>query len=327
MAAKIVALILAILGALPHERLTAKHTYNRHVRPILVKHCAACHSPGGIAPMSLMSYGDASPWAAAIRTQVLERKMPPWQPEEGIGEFHGARYLSAKEIEAIIDWATGGTPEGDPARLEPVISSEATWTLGKPDRVLEAPAVAVGADVMEETKCFELGGVRPFSAIDFQPGNREMVRRATITAAPGCANTSAPLALWLPGSSPLVAPNGYTWPAQKLYLGIHYRKSWRHDGKELRDQSRVGIYYADARARMIQSRRIEGTYRAERDIRVITIYADGPQRVEVGGQPLLQVETFDAAWNGKYVLKTPVEVKRGSVISGRAWIETISSRE
>jgi predicted CXXCH cytochrome family protein len=40
-------------------------TFNREVLPILQKHCQSCHRPGQAAPMSLLSYQEARPWAKA----------------------------------------------------------------------------------------------------------------------------------------------------------------------------------------------------------------------------------------------------------------------
>ena len=40
--------------------------------------CANCHRPGEVAPMSLLSYQDARPWAKAIKAKVMSREMPPW---------------------------------------------------------------------------------------------------------------------------------------------------------------------------------------------------------------------------------------------------------
>ena len=42
-------------------------TYSRDVAPILYKNCTNCHRPGEIAPMSLLTYADARPWAKVDR--------------------------------------------------------------------------------------------------------------------------------------------------------------------------------------------------------------------------------------------------------------------
>lgn len=45
-------------------------TFSKDVAPILFKDCAGCHRPGEIAPMSLMTYEQARPWARAIAKEV-----------------------------------------------------------------------------------------------------------------------------------------------------------------------------------------------------------------------------------------------------------------
>lgn len=52
-------------------------TFTKDVAPILFKNCVGCHRPGDTAPMSLLSYKDARPWARSIREKVLTRAMPP----------------------------------------------------------------------------------------------------------------------------------------------------------------------------------------------------------------------------------------------------------
>ena len=51
-------------------------TFNKDVLPILQKNCQTCHRPGNIAPMSFLSYESTRPWAKAMKTAVVTRKMP-----------------------------------------------------------------------------------------------------------------------------------------------------------------------------------------------------------------------------------------------------------
>jgi hypothetical protein len=53
-------------------------TFNKDVLPILQKNCQECHRPGEVAPMSLLTYQDARPWAKSIKAAVKSEKMPPW---------------------------------------------------------------------------------------------------------------------------------------------------------------------------------------------------------------------------------------------------------
>jgi hypothetical protein len=56
-------------------------TFSKDVAPIIFKNCAGCHRPGEIAPMSLLTYDEARPWAKAIRDEVGEKHMPPWHAD------------------------------------------------------------------------------------------------------------------------------------------------------------------------------------------------------------------------------------------------------
>ena len=49
-------------------------TFSRDVAPILYKHCTSCHHANDIAPMALITYKDARPWAASIKDAILSRK-------------------------------------------------------------------------------------------------------------------------------------------------------------------------------------------------------------------------------------------------------------
>ncbi len=62
-------------------------TFSQDVAPILFENCAVCHRPGEIAPMSLLSYQDARPWARAIKQKVAAREMPPWHADSPAGTF------------------------------------------------------------------------------------------------------------------------------------------------------------------------------------------------------------------------------------------------
>src|ERR1041385_6001220 len=87
-------------------------TFNKDVLPILQKNCQGCHRPGEVAPMSLLTYSDARPWAKAIKTAVAGRKMPPWFADPKYGHFSNDKRLSDAEIETLVAWVDAGAPEG-----------------------------------------------------------------------------------------------------------------------------------------------------------------------------------------------------------------------
>ncbi len=78
-----------------HESSLSEFNFRKHVRPIFAKHCVGCHRVGGAAPMSLMEYGEAVPWANSVKLQVLNGTMPPWLPIDGIGDYRHVRSLTA----------------------------------------------------------------------------------------------------------------------------------------------------------------------------------------------------------------------------------------
>src|SRR5580704_13183622 len=113
---KTLALVFASVVALASQ---SPVTFNRDVAPILQKHCQSCHRPGQAAPMSLLTYEAARPWAKAIRIAVASRKMPPWFADPRYGHFSNDASLSQAEIDTLVHWANDGALEGDPRDLPP----------------------------------------------------------------------------------------------------------------------------------------------------------------------------------------------------------------
>ncbi len=77
-------------------------TFSKDVAPILQNRCQGCHRPGEAAPMSLLTYSEARPWAKAIREAVLLKRMPPWYGSSDYGHFINRRGLTAQERETIL---------------------------------------------------------------------------------------------------------------------------------------------------------------------------------------------------------------------------------
>ena len=118
---------------------TADTTFNKDVLPILQKHCQTCHRPGEVAPMSLLTFADARPWARAIKAAVLLQKMPPWPVEPQYDhKFSNAARLTPAEREILAAWADGGALEGD-ANDRPAPGTFVDgWNL-TPDLIVEMP--------------------------------------------------------------------------------------------------------------------------------------------------------------------------------------------
>jgi hypothetical protein len=133
-----------------------------------------------VAPISLLTYADARPWAKSIRQAVLTRKMPPWFADPHYGKFSNDRSLSQTQIETIVAWVDAGAKEGDPRDAPPPRKFVEGWTIGTPDLVPEMPnAVDVPAtgtlDYRYVVVPTNLTEDRWVPASEIRPGNRTVV--------------------------------------------------------------------------------------------------------------------------------------------------------
>jgi mono/diheme cytochrome c family protein len=114
----------------------AAPTFTKDVAPIFFANCTSCHRPGDIAPMSLLTYKDARPWAKSIASKVADGSMPPWHADPKYGSFSTARSLTDAQKQTITRWVAAGAPEGKASDLPaaPVYTDE--WNIGTPDAVL-----------------------------------------------------------------------------------------------------------------------------------------------------------------------------------------------
>jgi hypothetical protein len=232
-----------------HKAITSKYTFNEHVFPIVRERCARCHYEGGPTPMSLTTYRDAMPWSEAIREQLVAEKMPPWYADPlgpGVKDGHT---ITTRELDILVTWATGGSPEGDTSTELPLVTPPATWKAGPPDVALKLPAEhALPAGILEDDKEFTLAtGLTEekwVKAVDLMPSERSMVREAVIAVENGPV-----IAAWVPGHDVTSAPSGtaFRLPAgAKLTVRLHYKKSWIDEQNVKSDQSTVALYFTDA---------------------------------------------------------------------------------
>ena len=111
-------LALPMFAAEP-SKAAREATFSKDVAPIFERACQNCHRPGSIAPMSLLTYQDARPWARSIKEKVVLRVMPPWHIDRnvGINKFKDDPSLNDAEIATISNWVDHGAPEGNRADL------------------------------------------------------------------------------------------------------------------------------------------------------------------------------------------------------------------
>ncbi|MDP2321404.1 MAG: hypothetical protein Q8O42_18940 [Acidobacteriota bacterium] len=134
---QIAAIAIVLTGlAVPASAQPAAPTFSKDVAPIFFANCTNCHRPGEIAPMSLLTFKDARPWAKSIATKVADGTMPPWHADPKHGTFVGARTLTDAQKSTIAKWVAAGAPEGKAADLPPAPVYTDEWNIGTPDAVL-----------------------------------------------------------------------------------------------------------------------------------------------------------------------------------------------
>src|ERR1700741_2870143 len=145
----IVALGAAFVAAAPALAADAPKqvTFSKDVAPILQAKCQQCHQPNSIAPMSLMTFQEARPWARSIKERVSTRQMPPWHidPSVGVQKLKNDMSLSEEQIDTIVKWVDSGALQGDPKDLppakQPVTNNEWQGVMngfGPPDLVVKS---------------------------------------------------------------------------------------------------------------------------------------------------------------------------------------------
>src|SRR5688572_25298234 len=145
---------LALAASATAQTAERPVTFSKDVAPIVQAKCQQCHQPNSIAPMSLITYKDARPWARSIKERVATRQMPPWHidPSVGVQKFRNDLSLTDEQIDTIVRWVDGGAPEGDPKDLpppKPVVTTN-EWQgvmdgYGPPDLVIRSPEFTMPA--------------------------------------------------------------------------------------------------------------------------------------------------------------------------------------
>src|SRR5712675_486054 len=118
-------------------------TFTKDVAPILQQRCQTCHRPDTFAPMSLLTYEEARPWAKSIKAKVTAREMPPWFIDKNVGvqHFNNDVSLTDREIATIVRWVDSGAPQGSPSDMPAPrrFPDALAWQIGKPDIVISLP--------------------------------------------------------------------------------------------------------------------------------------------------------------------------------------------
>src|SRR5215468_7851468 len=241
-------------------------TFTKDIAPIFQEKCQACHRADSMAPMSLVTYEEARPWAKAIRERVITRSMPPWHINQtvGIQEFKNDRSLSDAQIATIVKWVDSGAPKGDPKDMPPAKQwpDESKWNLagmfgGPPDLIIKSPDWTVPAVAQDawykpvvETGLTEPRWVR---AIEIRPATlkgrkvthhalaRLQQQEANADNSDDPAGVGGLFMEWAVGKQgELMRPDTgkLMLPGSKIVFEMHYHSV----GEQITDHVELGIY-------------------------------------------------------------------------------------
>jgi hypothetical protein len=349
-------LLLLVSTGRSHEPITTSVTFNKEIIRIFQRSCFGCHDSRSLVGIPLTTYEEARPWAKAIKEEVLEKRMPPFQALKGYGSFRNGYLLPQRDLELIVSWVEGGAPRGDAKDLPRELNKE-NWPLGEPDLVLQpASETSIAAGEGAETRCFVpptyLQTARWLSAVDFQPGNRAAVESAEFLIARAGADpcNSRPgekLGEWVPGQTPGKLPEGAgrLLPAHaKIVLRIRYRKS----GEAVTDRSRLGLYFtrSEAVSPVSQLRlappalvippgagrqRVKASYLVREKTEAVAVrplmFPLG-RSVEVTAfrpdgttEVLIVAQNYRYAWQPVYYFSSPVALPAGTLIEAVAYLD------
>ena len=260
------------------EELPADVGFAEHVAPIFFEHCVSCHRPGDVAPMSLLSYEAARPWAKSIRRAVEDRDMPPWDADRRYGDFSNDISLSDHQIALVRKWVDQGALAGDPSKTPPPpeLPAPGSWKMGsEPDYVIDLAETEVPADGPDlfVTQIFgsDIPAGKWIQAIELLPGNTDVLHHVVTYLGPfgnrdestsnagiertiflneaskrnvGMAEAPRIGGVWVAGSPPMASRTGHgqSLKAQELFsFNMHYHPS----GTAGSDGSKLGIWFGE----------------------------------------------------------------------------------
>jgi len=225
--------------------------------------------------MSLVTYGETKPWAKTIRERVITRTMPPWGIDKSVGIQHFAndRTLSDKEIETIVKWVDGGSPQGEPKDMPTAKKwpDDSKWNFaelfgGPPDLIVKSPLYTVPAVASDswykptvETGLKEARWVRAIEIRPLTVKGRKVTHHALArlqqqepgalanpldngSASAGVASAEGLFMEWAIGKQgEIMRPNSgkLMLPGAKIVFEVHYH--WV--GEPITDQVELGIYF------------------------------------------------------------------------------------
>ena len=339
-----------------HETLTTTVLFDREIVRILDSRCVMCHAAAGPS-FPLETYEQTWLRRRETRARVIARHMPPWAPVAGYGAFANDNSLTLRETQFITSWVEGLGPRSagtvftntvDAGARAPEVRAGMAhaghWHLGEPDLARPLPPMRVDArqpaSVRRVVVDPGLKSARRVRAVEFMPGDRRVVRAAFFSV----EQTGQWIGAWTPWYGYLSLPGGaaFVLPAgARIVVEMHYRGA----GEAVVDSGTLGLFFSDdAASRRVSDvvlqavpgpaaktalRRLRAETRIAADAYAVALRPEmsgsitslevSARTPEGATEILLFARDFDHAWPTPYIMKTPVLLRRGTVLSVTAY--------
>lgn len=336
----------ALVAFLSADRASAADpvTFTKDVAPIFFKHCVNCHRPNQIAPMSLLSFEEARPWAKAIAREVSLRNMPPWSGDSENHKWSNDISLNDDQIATITAWVEQGTKRGNPTDLPTAPTFPEKWANGEPDYIITLDTIDVpadGEDIFPKLSAIiDIDEPKWIRSIEFLPGDRRVAHHSLVTYNSPTSGQGT-LAVWTAGMPPYVFPEGMgrvIGPGTKIQIDAHYHPY----GEATSDQTQIGLYFGEGDIQKeVATVPVTNTglrippgasnhtelafYDFTKDMQIVAfsphlhvrgkamrydiVYPDGREEM------LLDVPKYNFNWQWLYYPEKPIEVPAGSRVN------------
>jgi hypothetical protein len=346
--------VLVVVVARPttvysHKPITTNILFKNEIAQIFQRKCFQCHSDNNLA-MSLTTYTDARPWARAIREEILDRQMPPWQAVPGYGHFANDISLNTREKEIILSWTDGGAPSGvlkAEESIPPVfVPTTTSWDHGPPDLVATIGTHTVASGAPFEVKRYTVDTTLPkataIRAISLKQGDRRVVRHA--------AFYDLATGRWIGGWTPWQTLSQFAGEAAVMLPAkarIAVEIGYSGTDADVIDTSEIGLYFANDAdvvttgiavtavpttvAAQTTDQRIRAESKLATETTLLALWpelAPGARSIEVTAlmpdgmaTPLLWIKDYEPEWRSPYIFAAPVALPRGSRLVMTAYVD------
>lgn len=352
--------------ALSHETVTTTVLFDREIVRILDTHCVMCHMTDGPSlPLETYEQTwlerrdirdeviarHMPPWAAVpgYGRFVNENSLTLRETQFVVSWVEGLGPRNAGTV--FTNTVDAGASR--PSEIRAGFPHAGHWRLGEPNLMRPLPAASIEAGQASRVRRaiidLRLTSERRVRALEYLPGDRRVVRAAFFTV----RETGQWIGSWTPWYGFMQLPDGAAYrlpPGSHVVAEIHYRGT----SEQVVDSGTLGLFFAEGprsapatvsdivlqatgtRSAGGTSQRLRAETRVAADTYAVALRPEmsgDVTSVEVsartpggGTEILLFAKDFDPEWPTPYILKEPVLLRRGTVLSVVAYADAASQK-